>query len=113
MPAAVHNITVEQGATFVVEFVVLDENDDPVDLTPYSARMQIRPEVSSGTVLANLTSPGDIQLGGTAGTVIVTISAATTAGFTKEGHYDLELVVGSVVERLVKGKMRLDREVTR
>ena len=41
------------------------------------------------------------------------ISAATSSAFTfTEARYDLEMVSGSVVTRLLEGKIKLSKEVT-
>lgn len=88
----------------------------PIDLTGYTARMQIRSDVDSDTVLVSLTTEnGGITLGGTDGTVTLLISATATAALTwDEGVYDLELVSsGGVATRLVSGRIAVSDEVTR
>lgn len=112
-----HNITIEQGATFTLNATWKAADGTPVDLTGYSARMQARQTYASATTVLNLTSAGgNIALGGTAGTVVVTISATATAALTAPwaGVYDLELVsAGGVVTRLLEGSARVTPEVTR
>lgn len=88
----------------------------PVDLTGFTARMQIRSSLSSIVVIHELTTAnGGITLGGAAGTVGLLIPAATTTSFDfTTAVYDLELVSGSgVVTRLLSGKITLSKEVTR
>lgn len=88
----------------------------PINLTGYTARMQIRSSVESETVLVNLTTEnGGITLGGTGGTVQLLITAVATAAITwTSGVYDLELVSGSgIVTRLVSGRINVTQEVTR
>jgi hypothetical protein len=87
-----------------------------VNLTDYTARMQARASVTSATVVLDLTTAnGKITLGGTAGTITLTLSAAETAAVTQQSlAYDLELVsAGGVVTRLVEGQIVLTPEVTR
>lgn len=112
-----HNITIEQGATFTLNATWKAADGTPVDLTGYAARMQARQTYASATTVLNLTSAGgNIALGGTAGTVVVTISATATAALTAPwaGVYDLELVsAGGVVTRLLEGSARVTPEVTR
>jgi len=87
-----------------------------VDLTNYTARMQARTShVSTTTVLDLTTANSKIVLGGTAGTITLTLSAADTAAITQSSlAYDLELVsAGGVVTRLVEGQIVLTPEVTR
>jgi hypothetical protein len=117
MSAGVHNITIEQGATFTLPIVWRDGEGDPIDLTGYQgARMQVRRTYKSPDTLLSLTSEdGDIVLGTTDGTITVTASAEATAAINaKCGVYDLELVDPyDVVIRLLKGEVVIDPEATR
>tara|TARA_R110000782_G_scaffold136903_1_gene229412 strand:+ start:431 stop:802 length:372 start_codon:yes stop_codon:yes gene_type:complete len=88
----------------------------PVDLTNYSARLQLRSEVSSPDIVAELTTAnGLIVLGGTAGTIDLNYSAVSSAAITAAQYvYDLELVSGvPVVTRLLEGIIKVFGEVTR
>lgn len=88
----------------------------PVNLTGFTARMQIRETVESTTVLHSLTTEnGGITLGGAAGTIALTISATDTAAFTFDtAVYDLEIISGSgVVTEVMSGTVTLGDEVTR
>jgi hypothetical protein len=114
--AANYHIVMDQGATFNRLFTYNDSNDIPVNLTGYTARMQIREEVDSSTAALSLTTEnGRIALGGTAGTVTLTVSATDTAAVTAgEYVYDIELVSGSgTVIRFLQGCFTVDAEVTR
>lgn len=113
--AGILNITIEQGATFNPVLTWKDENGVVIDLTGYSARMQIRDTVDATSFIAELTDlTGEIVLGGTAGTITFNLSAAATAAFTFDSAvYDLELVNGTIVNRLLKGEVILSKEVTR
>lgn len=113
MAAVNYDITIEQGATFTLSLLWKTSGGTPIDLTGYTARMQIRSSVSSTTILADLTSAAGITLGGVAGTIDVEIPATQTATMTKGGVYDLELVNGSVVTRFVYGNVSFSKEVTR
>jgi hypothetical protein len=88
----------------------------PVNLTGFTARMQIRASLEDDDTLASLTTEnGGITLGGTAGTVALLLSATDTAAldFTS-AVYDLELISsGGVVTRLLSGAVTLVPEVTR
>lgn len=116
MTAASHNILIEQGATFRYNLIWKDSGGVPVDLTGYTARMQIRRRHTDGTALLSLTSTaGDIVLGGSAGTVVVVATAAGTATLpARPSVYDLELISGDgTVTRLVEGEVTITPEVTR
>jgi hypothetical protein len=117
MSAGIHNIKVEQGATFSQTFT-WKINSNPVDLTGYTARMKARDttrRASAVNEIISLTSPsGGIVLGGAAGTIAVTISASATASMLAGKYiYDLELVApNTTVTRLIKGAFTVLSEVT-
>lgn len=111
--AGKYDIVIEQGATFSRVITWKDASGTPVDLTGYSARMEVRNSVASGQPILALTSGQGITLGGTAGTITLSISAVDTAALDfSNARYDLELVQGSNVKRLLKGTVTLDREYT-
>ena len=112
-PAGTYNIICDQGATFQRQITWNDTNGDPVDLTGYTARMQVRPTTDSTTLTLELTTGNNrITLGGAAGTIelLVAASVMTMAG---DFVYDLELVSGTIVTRLVEGFFTVRAEVTR
>ena len=114
MPAGTHNFTIEQGATFSRTLTWTDEDGAAIDLTGYSARMKVKYHRRDQTALLELTNGDGITLGGAAGTIIITISAADTAAIDwTEAVYDLELVSGAVVTRLLQGTITVDQEVTK
>src|SRR5574337_914853 len=87
----------------------------PVDLSGYTARMQVRASVAATDVLLELTTDnGGITLGSD-GTVTLQASAITTAALAwTRGMYDLELMDSAgVVTRLAAGSVAVSREVTR
>lgn len=109
------NFKVLQGATFEETITWSDENG-PVNLTGYTARMQAREEYESATAFIDLTTGnGGITLGGAAGTIVLLLSATATAAITAEhGYYDLELVSASGrVYRLLQGDICISKEATR
>ena len=117
MAAAQVDLVIEQGSTFVQQFLWTNSAGQAADLTGYIGRMQIRQTQASTTTIANLTSAnGGITTGGTAGTVTINISATDTAAMTfASAVYDLELVAPDTVTvtRLVQGSVTLSKEVTR
>ena len=114
MKPAKYNIICPQGTTYDVQFTY-KINKFPVDVTGYSARMQVRETHISSNTLVSLTNGSGITLGGTAGTIDILISAATTAGFTPNAYvYDLELVsANGTVTRMLEGSFTVTPEVTR
>ncbi|MGY8903714.1 MAG: hypothetical protein ACKVIH_04105 [Burkholderiales bacterium] len=118
MPAAVQNITIEQGATWpwTLELHSASEAGPVLDLTGYTAHMQVRSTVDSATVLTELsTSNGRITITAGTGLIELLLTAEQTAALNFESAvYDLELrSADGYVLRLFKGEITLDPEVTR
>jgi hypothetical protein len=84
----------------------------PVNLTGYTANLQIRQFPLSPTILIDLTPY--LVLGGVAGTITLTIPASITAGFTWwQAFYDLILTDPSGnVTRLLEGTVTVSPGVT-
>lgn len=88
----------------------------PIDLTNFTARMEIRVNITDADPVVTLTTEnGGITLGGAAGTIALLIDATATALLTfLTGVYDLEVVDGSgVVTRILSGNVSVSAEVTR
>ena len=115
MIAGIYNITCEQGSTFTRTFTINNPDETPFNLTGYSARMQIRRDVDSSTVILSATNDnGAIAITAGTGVIVVTLSATQTAALTRGGIYDLEIFHSNgTVFKVVKGLFRLDKEVTR
>lgn len=115
MPAGIYNITAEQGATLTRTVTWKNSVGDPINLTGYTARMQVRADYDSTTAVLTLTTEnGGITLGGSAGTIVITATATATAALSASTYvYDLELVLGSTVTRLIQGSFVVNAEVTR
>lgn len=113
----------KQGATFRRLMTYRDSSNALVDLTGYTARMQVRSSYE-GPVVIELTTENDrVNLGGAAGTIELLISAVDMAAIPvsggsgtppfKEYVYDLELVQGAEVLAFAEGTFAVKREVTR
>jgi hypothetical protein len=115
MAAGVWNIVIEQGGTFSNTVTWKDGSGVAVNLTGYTARMQIRKNPDSFVTLVEITTEnGGITLGGAAGTIALLITAAVTATLPAgPAKYDLELISGSTVTKLLKGDVSILPEVTR
>lgn len=106
------NLTANQGAdlNFALTGAI---NDAAVNLTGYTADMQIR-RGADGPAVLTLNETDGITLGGSAGTITVSVPAADMVMPPAPYVYDLELVSGGgVVRRLVRGTFTVIREVTR
>lgn len=111
-----YDITVDQGASWSLLLRWEDDDGNPIDLTSYSAKMQIRPYYNSPVVVATLsTINGGIVIDGDAGEVTAQLSASETGGMTVlEGVYDMELTSPTgMITRIISGKYTLSPEVTR
>ena len=128
MSAGRYSFTIEQGATLDFELAYKDSSNDPIDLTGYQGRMQLRPSVGSDTVYITLSSSLEPDGTGlnfqgsdglnpyTSGTIGIFISANSSSQLDfNEAVYDLEIASGSdypVVTRLLEGQVKLSKNVT-
>ena len=122
MPAAVLLIEVEQGASFELVVTYQDSAGDPIDLTGYSGRGQIRTTAAAASTIASfsvgITDP-------TAGEVTITLAAAALVGSAvitgtsysdrTQAVYDVELYTAADanVIRLLNGPCLISPEVTK
>jgi len=91
------------------------EYNTPIDLADYTARLQIRPQTASSTVILSLTTEnGGIVIDNTLKTITVLMTATqTTALSFTSAVYSLELVKNTEVSTFSAGNVRLVAEVTR
>lgn len=116
MAAGQYNFTLEQGTTFRREFIYKDKVGAVVNLTGYSARMQIRQYKDSGEVLVNATTANaKLTITPLDGKISLILQPADTDEITfYDGVYDLEIVASDgTVTRLVEGTVTFNRQVTR
>jgi len=122
MAAGTLNIVIEQGATFQKKLTWADDitfplAGNPIDITGYTARMQLREEKDSPdpAILELTDANGRITIGGANGEIDLFIDDADTETLTIEsGFYDLEIESpAGIVTRLVEGTFQLSTEVTR
>lgn len=132
MAAGKYSFIIDQGTTVDFRIEYRDSNNLPIDLTNYEARMQIRTAKESQPVICTLSSSvapdgtglymmpfsGSVQLPKSSGSIGIVISAASSSVFNfSEAYYDLEIMSGSApttyVNRILEGKVKLSKEVTR
>jgi|TARA_R110000824_G_scaffold205924_3_gene390885 hypothetical protein len=110
-----YNLTINQGATFTKTFTY-KSGGNAVDLSTYTARMQIRTSYDASSTLVSLTSgASDITLASN-GVITVTIAASVTTAMAapNTGVYDLEIVASNgTVTRLLQGNVTISPEVTK
>ena len=133
MPAGQYSFTLEQGSTLDLTIEYTDSSGLPVDLSYYQGRMHIRETKDSSTIICALSTSLDpdgtglnftpdsgssgLAFPATSGSIRIFISADKTSNFSfTRACYDLELTSGSlypVVDRILEGKIKLNKEVTR
>ena len=117
MTPATLNLIIYQGATFRRVITLTDDDSNPIVLFGAEARMQIRPSVDSDTVLLELTADdGSAVISDPVnGEITLLVDADTTAALTfTSAVYDLEVqYIDTTVDRLLMGKVKLSKEVTR
>lgn len=114
MLAGLLDIEIEQGATFELVFIYQDEAGNPIDLTGMTARMQLRRTYNSPDALLSLTNAnGRIIFDPFAGKITLSVSATDTTPLTGSGVYDLELIDGSTVNRILEGSFKVCAEATK
>lgn len=110
------NLTINQGATFRYKFAWRDKNGRPIDITGYTARMQIRADVSASAPLITLTTENSgLALGGKTGVISLYINDTATSAITwNKGVYDVELIAPTGdVFRAVGGNVTVSPEITK
>jgi hypothetical protein len=121
MAAGQYNFTIEQGATLKKQFTYKDSAGAVVNLDGYDVRMQIRDNVNSDTTIADLDNDtlGGLSILPTSqsfatGTIELHINAASSSLYDfSEAVYDLEIAYSGTVTRLLQGRIKLSKEVTR
>lgn len=117
MAAGIYNFTIEQGATFKREFKYKTSEGVGIDLTNYAVRMQVRKTIDATTKELDLTESNGLSVGTTPDTnhiITLTIPASTTQDLSFDtAVYDLEIDLSGEVTRLLQGKIKLSKEVTR
>jgi hypothetical protein len=117
MAAGKVDIIIEKGATFRKTFKWLNSTKQPIDISSWSGRMQIRSS-TYGSIIASLTTENDGIILGADGTVKLYISDTATSAITYQGNavYDLELidsVLPNDVIKFLRGSVSFVEEVTK
>ena len=112
--AGIYNITMDQGAQWTLQVVYDNNNGTPIDLTGYTARMQVRPKFGSDNAVLTISSPSSgIVITPLTGTLNLTATTAQTGDIPGGFYvYDLEITSGGVVTRLMQGSVTVRDQVT-
>ena len=115
MSAGNYSFTMEQGATFN-QSLNWSVNGTGVNLTTYTAKMQVRKTAYHTTAVATFsTTDGSITLDFSGNITLVKTAIETAAIPAGVYVYDLELTAGGggTVKRLIEGAFTVNPEVTR
>ena len=116
MSAGYHHFIIEQGATFGQTLTLKDASNTVINLTGFSGAMSLRENPDAASSILDLsTANGRMTMGGSAGTVVLAVSASDTNGLTaQDGVFDLEITSGAgIVTRLIEGTYSVRRNITR
>ncbi len=116
MSAGYHHFIIEQGATFGQTLTLKDASNTVINLTGFSGAMSLRENPDAASSILDLTTAnGRMTMGGSAGTVVLAVSASDTNGLTaSDGVFDLEITSGAgIVTRLIEGTYSVRRNITR
>lgn len=114
MATGTYDTTMNQGDTWRRNLKWNDSAGDPMDLTGYTARMQLRTSVDSVDVVIELTTGNGRITITLPNQIDVEISAEDTALIDPGSYkYDLEMIAGTDVHKLLRGKIKVIAEVTK
>ena len=127
MAAGQYSFTIEQGVTVKKQFTYKNSAGEPIELgtgsNEHTARMQIRANIDdTGDPIGNFnTSNGGLTIiettgSAVSGTIELLIPATSTSLYTFDtAVYDLEIEQNTTntVTRLLQGRIKLSKEVTR
>jgi preprotein translocase subunit SecY len=123
MAAGKYSFIIEQGSTVEIPLIYKDNQGNPVNLTQYNSKMQIRESYSSSIPIITLSSSlnpdgtGLNMSNAVSGGITIYIASCTSSMFNfHDAVYDLDIISGSgncpIVNRILEGKVRLSKEVT-
>ena len=103
------NLTIDQGSNFSSTVTVEDQDGLTFNLTSYTARGQIRKSYSSTSdtpFATTIPSPSN-------GKIEISLTSTQTAAL-KPGRYvyDIEIVQGNLVNRVIEGQIEVTPRVT-
>jgi hypothetical protein len=110
-----YQISIDQGATYSLALTYKDANGAAINLTGYTAAMQIRTSYEAASTVLSLTSSSGIVITAATGLLTINITSNQTAALNPSTYvYDLEITSSAgVVTRLIQGSVMVSAEVTR
>lgn len=115
--AVTYNTTIDQGADWYLNVTYNDPAGDPIDITNYTASMQMRTSPLAATAVLTLDDTSGITITGATGLLELHATATDTAAITNGRYsYDLEITSPAspvVVTRLIEGTIIVTPQTTR
>lgn len=113
--AVAYNVEIDQGADWFFNVTYENPAGTPVNITGYTAALQLRSLPDSPTAVLSLATGSGITLTGPSGLVAIHATAAQTRAIDEgDYYYDLEITSNNgIVTRLVQGQAIVSAEVTR
>jgi len=127
MAAGKYSFVLEQGATTNFEIQYKDANGSAINLSGYSGKMQIKSDYADNNPTTYITLSSSLNADGTglnfsgsngstptqSGSIGIYISAVSSSLLTFDtAKYDLEIVSGGTVSRLLEGNIKLSKQIT-
>lgn len=109
-----YDMHVYQGETWSCTLTIKDDNNNPVILTDYTAKMQVR-DKAGGTLLKELATGGTgITINASAGEVTLAMTATETAALAfREGVFDIYILSSASTKTyLLKGRFIVTQRIT-
>lgn len=109
------NFNVVQGDTFSIQVTYTNPNGTPINLTNYSARMDIRNEPAGKILCASITQGTGITINGSTGVLSITFPPSSTRRFsTPTAAYQLQIASpGQQYTTILKGYLSVYPAVVR
>jgi hypothetical protein len=108
-------VEIDQGADWFFNVTYEQPAGTPVNITGYTAALQLRSLPESTTAVLSLTTGNGITITGASGLVAVHATAVQTGAIIAgDYYYDLEITSPQgIVTRLVQGQALVNPQVTR
>ena len=113
--AVTYNTVIDQGADWYITFYYDNPDGTPVNITSYTAALQMRTSPLAKTTVLSLTTGNGIIITGNQGRIDVHATNVQTTAITNGKYsYDLEITSPQgIVTRLVQGTIEVSPQTTR
>lgn len=115
MSAGIKNLIIDQGSDWFITFTYKDSTGTPINLTGFTANLQLRTSYDAPTAALSLTSIAGITITALSGQIAVHATATQTGAITAGDYvYDLEITSSTgIITRIIQGRATVTPQVTR